>query len=513
MSKPNTLTAVLSAASAVDTGSRTITGTVVPYGVIGLTSIGPIIVAAGAVRVPERLSDVKLFTEHDRNTPVGWAVASEDTDAGLILSFKVREGDAGDQALYEASPDSPLRDGLSVELDGLAFSEDETTITDSFLRGVAQCTVPAFDDARIAQVAASHSPEGINPMPPTPATPAPADGTIEASAATGTSQPVQPAAAPTPAAAPAPVPASVPSGLAAAATPAPAASFSHPNEFYAAMVARHTRRASADMEAALSDITQSATSEVEAPAFVGELWDGVRYERRVVPLVGHGDLMSYEINGWRWVTKPAVASYAGDKGAVPSNAPTTEAVTEEAERLAGAHDIDRKYRDFNNEAFFQSYYEAMTESYAMLSDAALVDALEAAATDVTNLYDANGFLGALATGVQALGVATNANSTFALANLTDLVPFILGLTNLDVPAYMDLLGIDPRRIVAHPSVTAGHVIVGTRDAVTFYELPGSPIRVEAVDMVKGGIDAGVFGYYATLIHDAGGLQDVLIDAP
>lgn len=509
MPRPTTLTAVLSAASAVDAGSRTITGMIVPFNVVGMTSLGPIIVAEGGVRIPEELSRVKLFTEHDRNTPVGWGIASEESSEGLTMTFKVREGDAGDAALYEASPESPLRDGLSVELDTLTFSEDETTITDSVLRGVAQCTVPAFDDARIATVAAAHSPEG-NPMPETPT---PEAAIVEASA-TGTSHPAAPAPGQTPAVVPStPAPASVPAGLSSAATSGRVASFDHPSDFYAAMVARHTRRASADMEAALSDITQGATSEATAPAFVGELWDGVRYERRVVPLVGHGDLTSYEINGWRWVTKPAVAAYAGDKAAVPSNAATTEAVTAEADRLAGAHDIDRKYRDFNDEAFFQSYYEAMTESYALLSDAALVDALEAGATDVTNAYDANGFLGALATGVQALGTATNASSTFALANLTDLVPFILGLTNLDVPAYMDLLGIDPRRIVAHPSVTAGHVIVGTRDAVTFYELPGSPIRVEAVDMVKGGIDAGVFGYYATLIHDATGIQDVLIDAP
>ena len=39
-----------------------------------------------------------------------------------------------------------------------------------------------------------------------------------------------------------------------------------------------------------------------------------------------------------------------------------------------------------------------------------------------------------------------------------------------------------------------------------------PIRVEAVNMAKGGVDAGAFGYYATLLHDAGGLADVTIAA-
>lgn len=499
MTMPTRLTATMTGALGVDTSARTITGMIVPYGVVGQTSIGPITVQAGAVRLPEDLRRIKLFMEHDRNMPVAWALAAEDSTEGMVLSFKVRDGDLGDHALYEANPETPLRDGLSVELDTITFDDTETVVVDSFLRGVALCTVPAFDDARVQTVAASHHPEGTTSM------------TETATAAT------EPAATPTPEAPPqAPAlhqaPATAPAGLQAAATTSPR-TFEHPSEFYAAMVARHTRRAGAELEAALSDITQASAGTSGPAAWVGELWDGVRYERRVVPLLGSGTLTSYEVNGWRWVIKPVMAAYAGDKAAVPSNAATTEAVAEEASRLAGAHDIDRKFRDFGDEAFFQSYYEAMTESYAILSDAAAVDALEAAATDVTNAYDTSGFFGAIATGVSAIDTATNAGSTFVLANKADLIGALLPLTAMDVPAYLDLLGVDPARIVAHPSVTAGHVIVGTRDAATFYELPGSPIRVEAVDMVKGGIDAGVFGYYAMLIHDATGIQDVLIDAP
>ena len=38
---------------------------------------------------------------------------------------------------------------------------------------------------------------------------------------------------------------------------------------------------------------------------------------------------------------------------------------------------------------------------------------------------------------------------------------------------------------------------------------GTPIRVEAQDLVNGGIDQAAFGYYAVNVHDAGGL--VLVD--
>lgn len=496
--------------AAVDTGGRTITGMVIPYDVVGSTSLGPLTVKAGAVRLPEDLSRVKLFLDHDRTMPVGWAIAAHDGPDGLLMSFKIGEGETGDRVLSEASPSSPLRDGLSVELDGITFTDDsETVVADSFLRGVAVVPVPAFDDARVQSVAASHNHGGTvadtpkgTPMQDNPT------ATVDASTDAGTSQPAPSTPSP---AAPAPSPASAPAGLVAAAAPA-RRSFDHPSEFYAAMVSRHTQSATPELLAALSDITQGAASEANAPQFVGELWDGVRYERRVVPLLGSGTLTSYTVNGWRWVVKPAVAAYTGDKAAVPSNAATTAAVTEDAERLAGAHDIDRKFRDFNDTAFFQSYYEAMTESYARLSDAAAVDALEAGATLVNNAHVSDGLFGAIATGIAAIDTATNAASTFVLVNKADLISALLPLTNMDVPAYLDLLGIDPSRIVAHPSMTAGKTLVGTREAATFYELPGSPIRVEAVDMVKGGIDAGVFGYYAVLINDADGLQLVDNDA-
>ena len=59
-----------------------------------------------------------------------------------------------------------------------------------------------------------------------------------------------------------------------------------------------------------------------------------------------------------------------------------------------------------------------------------------------------------------------------------------------------------------PSASAsltGKALVGAKDAMTFYELPGSPIRAEAIDMVNGGVDGGLFGYYTTIVHDADGL--------
>ena len=55
----------------------------------------------------------------------------------------------------------------------------------------------------------------------------------------------------------------------------------------------------------------------------------------------------------------------------------------------------------------------------------------------------------------------------------------------------------PEKIVVAPGVAAGTVIGGTKQALRWRELAGSPIRVEALNIANGGVDGGVFGYYAT----------------
>ena len=45
-------------------------------------------------------------------------------------------------------------------------------------------------------------------------------------------------------------------------------------------------------------------------------------------------------------------------------------------------------------------------------------------------------------------------------------------------------------------------------AATFYELSGSPLRVEAEHIAKGGRDAALFGYTAKLLNRKEGLVKV-----
>jgi hypothetical protein len=58
-------------------------------------------------------------------------------------------------------------------------------------------------------------------------------------------------------------------------------------------------------------------------------------------------------------------------------------------------------------------------------------------------------------------------------------------------------------------VPAGSLIMGVRPAISFYELGGgAPIRVEALDVARAGVDSAVYGYCGTLVNRPGGVISV-----
>lgn len=536
--------------------SRIITGMALPYGEVGYTSAGPLTAGPGSARLPAELSRIKLVDRHQ--TPpvaVGYAVASRETSAGLELDFHVPQTPEGDRALLRAG--SKLDDALSVELSELRVDDTRNPphILDSFLDAVAQLPVPAFRSARVASVLASlhHNTTGRNhTMTPEqrarlaellgmnqrtaeqeaefqtltqlavteatgdqpPAEQQPPAQTEQAAAGahgaitgaqlvqlvaslTGQATPAAQAALTVPSG-PATVPAGVPSGAAGGGTPRPL------TDLFAAMSRVVTGESRADAEAALTDITQGGNPMVTPDQYAGQLWSGLDYTRRFVGLMASGELTSWKGNGWRWVTPPEVDDYAGDKADVPSNAVETEDEPWTAARLAGAHDIDRKFRDFRDETFFAAYYHAMTMSYARKSDIKARTFLVANATAGTAVV--GNLLKAAATVAQRVEDATDgATADWIMVNNVDKLA-LLDLNNDAVPAFLAQYNIDPGKFIGTTGVPAGTVVAGNRNASEFKELPGSPIRVETVSIVNGGIDGGVFGYYATLLHEAAGLQ-------
>lgn len=278
-------------------------------------------------------------------------------------------------------------------------------------------------------------------------------------------------------------------------------------ELYAAMSRVLTGHSRPELEAALADITNTANIWVAGTAYDGQLWDGLEYTRRFIPLVTTQPLTSYKGTGWRWVTKPEVADYAGDKAAVPSNVPETEATAWTAARLAGAHDIDRKFYDFGDTEFIAAYYAALTESYAKKSDDKVRAFLLAMAAANAAVAGATNIWGAAIRAANAVMDATDGvQPDYFLVAQADMIALADGTTTETMPSsdLLEVFGVTADKFLITPGVAAGTVIGGIKQAARFRELGSSPIRVETINITNGGIDGGVFGYYSTeAVHDGG----------
>lgn len=149
-----------------DAAARTVEGLALPYGKVGQNYSGRYRFAKGALTIPADLSRVKLLRDHNYTQLLGKLVHAQETDDGLFVRYHVARGAAGDEALSLAE-DGAL-DGFSV---GVDFDMAADTAPDPDNQGVllvrradwretSLTGMPAFDDARVAKVAASKTSGG-----------------------------------------------------------------------------------------------------------------------------------------------------------------------------------------------------------------------------------------------------------------------------------------------------------------------------------------------------------------
>ncbi|MDK8450895.1 hypothetical protein [Corynebacterium mastitidis] len=491
--------------------SRTITGMVLPWGKPGYTSTGEVTVTAGAVQLPADLKRVKLLRDHSTEpgfTPVGYATAAEDTPEGLKMTFKVGATSDGDTALTDVS--EGIRDALSVEL-----VDTEVTggvLTAGVLTAVALVPIPAFADARVERFTASRkepktmtNTETTTPKvedrhrkdDPAPETPQPNEeprnDDEEKEENVTTRDDVSYIAA-----------ARVPTGLTVTGPGRAQLTFSQAVE---AIAAARTGVASAEMTAKLADITRSANPAISAPMWLGEMWEGVEYKREIIPTMTQKALTKLKGVGFRWTKKPEVGDYAGDKAEIPTGTVATEPVEVTASRMAAGHDIDRAYFDFHETEFLQAFFRARANDYAIKTDEKAAKFLVASAKTGTTIEAEPDLLHAAARARLVIKRQTRVEPNAYLVHPNSLFG-LFQITQLDNPAYLDLLGVRPDRFIASDLVPEGEIIAYAKQAVTWFELSGSPIRVDAERLDHGGKDSGIFGYWATLLNQQDGIVRV-----
>lgn len=257
-------------------------------------------------------------------------------------------------------------------------------------------------------------------------------------------------------------------------------------------------------------------ADTAVPAAVGELWSKQAYSQRYLPLLTQASLTATTVRGWRWVTKPEVADYAGNLAEVPSNAVDTEPVTTEAAQLSGGHKLDRKFYDFNDQNVIESYFRLQTEDVARKLDAKALAAITAAATVTTPGTVPTGVSKGLAAVVDgALAIMDTENRpAYAIVDKS-LYRDIALMRDQDKLAFLNAgFGLDEGDFASFKilpgNIGTGKVIVGAREALTFYTLPGTPIRVEGLDVHHGGVDVAVFAYYASIANNAAAIRSVTV---
>ena len=470
---------------------RTLTYRLLPFDTEGSTNLGKITASAGAVEVPEDVTDLPVNEEHDFTRPVGKFVNVEETEEGLEATVAISRTRAGDDALVMAS--EGLRTGISVEIGDAKIRNGR--LVAGRLTGAGLVVRPAFPTAQLRaadfgdldEEIAELTEDVLEELPElTPEERIAAleeqiavikEAEEESDADTLEEEEELMSA--------------VPSNLNASAK--------NSNDFSIETIAKayqaRDNRLVASLEdegnvgetnlfAALKNVNSTDhTANVTQSGWLGELWSGKTYERKYAPLVSSGTLTNWKVEGYRFLTKPTVADYAGDLAEIASTPVTTEAYSEEALRIAGGFKVDRKFSDFGDTAFLQGLFDGATEDYARKSDAKVLLRISAVATTVTGgavPANVNPAMARIVDGV--LSIIDFATPSFALVS-KDVYRSVLLTREDDSLKYLSsALGFEDGsvgtfRLVPSADLPANTVIVGAKDAVTLYELPGAPIRV------------------------------------
>jgi len=142
---------------ASDAGRRIISGVVVPFGKVGMTSAGAVVFEPGSISISDP-KKIKLLAQHSATDPIGRAMSFSETATEIRGQFKISASQKGQDYLIMASED--LISGLSVGVEVTASKpgRDGTLyVSAAKLTEVSLVESPAFQDAIVTKVAASES--------------------------------------------------------------------------------------------------------------------------------------------------------------------------------------------------------------------------------------------------------------------------------------------------------------------------------------------------------------------
>lgn len=495
---------------AVDTAARRIRGILIPWGEMSRTSASktkPITFPRGSVTIPRDPSVASLNVGHDRFSPLGRGAHFEDQDKGLYAEFDIADTEEGDQWLADHG------DFVKLSAEVRDIERDENDHGRAKLTGAALVTEGAFASAALFAIdevdaalkaAIDDDEDDEEDEETTDAAPADSDEEPDEEPDDTEGDTVSEFA-------------TIPAGK----KPAPTKSALTRSGFINAMFSARTSGSTTALQPymafneeaglfELADITYNGVgglnnnNQLTGPQYLGELWEATPDVRTFIPAVGTQALRALTATGWNIAVDPdAIATWAGNKTDIPTEEATAATLTFNAQRFAGGNDLAREYWDFNHTEVIDSWTRKMVQLYMKKSDAyALTQVVAGAATATPGTVPSGANAGMTAVIDLAMQVYAAGGTPNVIRVAPDLYRTMLLELDGNQFAYLgaslglrdgDLAGLDIR---PDARLAASQILVLDRNGVGVWELPSSPIRVDAVSIVNGGYDRAFFGYIA-----------------
>ena len=504
--------------TAADPERRTIVGTVVPYGAVGNTSLGPVRFEQGSLNY----GDVKLVLEHDMKRPIGKATNFVDGPERLVGSFRLSQTTAASDALVEAS--DGLRDGLSVGANILEHTIDDSgviTVTAAELVEVSLVHSPAFTDAVVSQVAASTEEETA---------PEPSEEDVMENETTEVAA-AEVVASPEP--------------KVEAAKPSMPYITAQPRDLdglTAGGMLRHQLRAQlfADhdsetvVKAALAEQTTTTDAGVIPVPLLREIIALVDNNRPFIDAIDRQPLpasgMSFRIP--KVATSVSVAEQNAEFSELDSTEGDIQDITVNVETFGGANKVSRQLIDRSDPSYFDELLRQLARQYAIATDTWAITTMKAgdAGSEGAN---ADGIYGAIVKGISdSYGIMRFSPDTLMVKpDGTGDVTWAKLLNEVDSagrPLFSSAVPQNAAGLITQG--TTGGTVAGLRLVVnpnmgtnaeanvfpsafaTFYESAGAPVRIEVSNVDNLSVDVGVYGYVALALKFATASREITVAA-
>jgi phage head maturation protease len=514
-------TGQLLVAAATTGGTRTITGVAVPWNTPGRVSSGDTVVfhpgSLDAAGRPVALRD------HDRTKPIGKVTDAADTGSALEATVAVSRTRDGDDALVLAADGALPMFSVGVEPTDYRYDADGTLhVHAGEWQELSLLTIGAYPDARVSTVTATQGEPMDTATATAPVEPTEPDDPTEDETEGEETPPVETELAP------ALVPVTAGRGVLRRPGRHPYAGIGIRD--LSAMIcaasasgdldiARRVHqimtspggRAAPSIAAALVDVKLVGTDNVGAmqrPGYQAELVDIVSHGSPIVESLRQGDLQRGDypnVTFNAWTKTPQVALQSAEKVAINSTPVAIGPTSVPVQTWATGNDLSQQLLDFGSPSFVEDYIRAAGIDYAETIEAYAVTVLKAAATDVTTAAG-DGFQAVLGKLFAALDPTKVPAGGMTLAVSWDVWVSMIGIKESDRPAFWDgrisfgeilpMADAGGLSIIVSTQLPARTYLLYMRNAATWYDLPGTPFSLRAINVGQLGLDIAVYGYGA-----------------